>query len=159
MPPTTRPPFSNSGTATLSAAQHLPSLQAVATIGAPCDTVRTVNKFRQNNLVTEKDDMLEISVLGKPVLFKKTFESDMLSYKVEEDTAQIDKKLFIFHAPHDNIVAFENADIIRARAVNARDPEIIRLDDDATHLFENRRDDAAFVAATLMEWFRVHLKG
>ena len=79
-----------------------------------------------------------------------------LAQDTAADTAAVAQKLFVFHAPHDEIVSFQNAAAITERAGD--NAELVPLDDAATHLFENRRDDAAFVADTLMEWFRVHLE-
>lgn len=147
-----------SGTAALAAAKSLPELQAIATIGSPRDPASIIEKFRRQNLITDKggDDM-EILVINQRVAFKKSFIDDMLAQSVAEDTAKIDKKLFVFHAPHDNIVTADNAQDIYDRAV-AADRELVMLDPVATHLFENRKEDAAFVADTLLDWFRLHLK-
>ncbi len=147
-----------SGTASLAAVKSLPEIQAVATIGSPRDPASIIEKFRRQNLITDKggDDM-EILVINHRVAFKKSFIDDMLAQQVAEDTAAIDKKLFVFHAPHDTIVTTDNAQDIYDRAVNA-DRELIMLDPAATHLFENRKEDAAYVADTLLDWFRTHLK-
>lgn len=146
-----------SGTAALSAARALPYIQAVATIGSPHDPASIIRKFQRNGLITDKGaGMIEIMVIGQRVTFKKTFIDDMLSHNVAEDTARLDKKLFVFHAPEDNIVSFEEARLIYDRATC--DKELVPLDMGATHLFENRKDDAVFVAETLLDWFRVHLR-
>lgn len=146
-----------SGTAVLSAAPRLPSLQAIATVGSPADPARVIEKFTRQNLIRDiGDGMIEIMVLGQPVPFKKTFINDLLAQTTAEDTAKIKQKLFIFHAPHDTIVSADEAKIIYGRATTDR--ELIMLDDAATHLFETRKDDAAFVAQTLLGWFRTHLK-
>lgn len=147
-----------SGTAALAAVKSLPEIQAVATIGSPRDPASIIEKFRRQNLITDKggDDM-EILVINHRVAFRKSFIDDMLAQHVAEDTAAIDKKLFVFHAPHDTIVTADNAQDIYDRAVSA-DRELVMLDAAATHLFENRKEDAAFVADTLLDWFRTHLK-
>lgn len=147
-----------SGTAALAAAKSLPDIQVIATIGSPRDPASIIEKFRRQNLITDKggDDM-EILVINQRVAFKKSFIDDMLAQKVAEDTAAIDKKLFVFHAPHDSIVTADNARDIYDRAAKA-DRQLVMLDPAATHLFENRKEDAAFVADTLLDWFRTRLK-
>jgi hypothetical protein len=55
-------------------------------------------------------------------------------------------------------VHFDNAHKIASRAPEAASAELITLDEEATHLFENRKDDALFVAETLMQWCRMHLQ-
>ena len=145
-----------SGTACIPAMRQLPSVQAVATIGAPRDPSYVIAKFRRNNDLVTKGDAIEVTVAGRKLAFRKSFVDDMESQDVPAETAKLDRRLFVFHAPHDAIVSFENAEAIYARA--ACDRELVTLDDQATHLFENRQEDAVFVAETLMQWFRVHLK-
>lgn len=145
-----------SGTAALSAAQHLSGLQAVATLGAPRDPAYIIEKFRKFNQITVHDHTVEVEVVGHRITFRRSFLDDMLSQNVAEDTARLRQKLFVFHAPHDEIVSFKNAEEIFARA--CCDKELVPLDDEATHLFENRKDDAVFVAETLLDWFRLHLR-
>jgi hypothetical protein len=82
----------------------------------------------------------------------------MLGQNVAEETADLACKLFVFHAPHDSIVHASNADVIVSRASTEAAAEKIILDEEATHLFENRNDDAVFVAETIMQWCRMHLK-
>ena len=145
-----------SGTAAIPAANQLPSLQAVATIGSPRDPSYVIEKFKRNNHLVYKEDTIEVNVLGRIVPFKKSFVEDMTSQHVPEETAKLKCKLFVFHAPHDSIVSVQNAQAIYDRATC--DKDLVILDEQATHLFENRKDDALFVAETLMEWFRVHLR-
>lgn len=147
-----------SGTAVLSSASQLPYVQAIATVGSPADPTRVIEKFNRQNLIREIDDKtIEIMVMGLPVHFNKSFIDDLLKQKTAEETAAITKKMFIFHAPHDSIVSRDEAEIIHDRATLS-DRELILLDDAATHLFETRKDDAVFVAETLLDWFRTHLK-
>ncbi len=145
-----------SGTAALTAAQHLNFLQAVATIGAPRDPAYIIEKFRKFNQITLHDHTVEVVVVGHRITFRRSFVDDLLSHNVAGDTARITQKLFVFHAPHDDIVSFANAEEIFTRATC--DKELVPLDDEATHLFENRKDDAIFVAETLLDWFRTHLQ-
>ncbi|MFN7114725.1 MAG: alpha/beta hydrolase [Alphaproteobacteria bacterium] len=145
-----------SGTAALSAVRHMPDIGLVATIGSPSDPAAVIAKFRRNGDIDENENGATINVLGTPHHFGAHFVPDMLAQTVAEDTAGLDRKLMVFHAPHDRIVSYDNAETITARAAHA-DAELIRLDDAATHLFENRGDDALFVAETIMLWCRRHL--
>lgn len=145
-----------SGTAALSAVKYLPHIQAFATIGSPRDPASIIEKFKRKQQIHDVENGVEVDVLGRKVFFKKDFVNDMLKQTVVEDTAKNDRKLFIFHAPHDDIVSFDNARAIYDRAKGDR--ELVPLDEEATHLFENRSDDAVFIAQTLMDWARAHLR-
>ncbi|MDD9900673.1 MAG: alpha/beta hydrolase [Alphaproteobacteria bacterium] len=150
-----------SGTAAIHAVPKLPPLQAVATVGSPRSPAYVIEKFRSQNRITERNDgLIDIDVLGQPVAFKPSFIDDMMQHDTEADIAKISKKLFVFHAPHDDIVSYANAEALFSAANDnpANDAELVRLSDDATHLFEARKEDAVFVAETLLDWFRTHLR-
>ncbi len=145
-----------SGTTALSAAKYMPDAGLVATIGSPCDPTAIIEKFRRNGDIAESADGAVINVLGTPHTFGAHFVPDMLSQRVAEDTAALTQKLMVFHAPNDRIVSYDNAERIVARAQNT-DAELYRLDDAATHLFENRADDALLVASTIFNWCKNNL--
>lgn len=137
------------GTASLSAAKHLPLLRVVATLGSPADPAYTADKFEETGAITHKGERIEIDVLGRPTLFRPDFIDNLRAQNTAEDTAALTQKLLIFHAPHDDIVSFKNAEIMKQRAGDKA--RLIPLDPAATHLFERRGDDAVFVAKTLLE--------
>lgn len=145
-----------SGTAALAAATQVPSLQAVATLGAPADPRHVVRGLRNQNLITIKDDMAEMTITGRKYTVKKEMVDDMETYDMAKAMTGFDKRLFIFHAPHDDIVPFRNAEEIYDRAQG--DAEILPLSEGATHLLERGDADAAFIAETLTGWFDLHLE-
>lgn len=140
-----------SGTAILSAARHIPSLEAVATVCSPSDPQSTIEKFRRQGILTEADGGVTINVVGRPTFFETGFVEDMMAQRVIEDTPRLTQKLFIFHAPNDKIVSYDNAETILSRA--GKNAELVRLSDTATHLFERGADDAAFIAEKLSQYF------
>lgn len=145
-----------SGTTALSAVKDMPDIRLVATIGSPSDPAAVIEKFRRKGDIEETAEGATINVLGTPHRFGPHFVPDMLSQNVAEDTAALTRKLMVFHAPNDRIVSYDNAETIIARATSAA-AELIRLDDAATHLFENRADDAQQVAQTILQWCRQNL--
>lgn len=140
-----------SGTAALGAAKHLPQLRAIATVGSPSDPSAVMDKFEKNNLVSTFDDRIEINVLGTQVPFALSFPNDLRSQNIAADTGNLTQHLYIFHAPNDNIVKYENAQVMHDRATSAAHREIITLSDTATHLFEKGQDDAIEVANKLAD--------
>jgi putative redox protein len=145
-----------SGTAALAAAKQLPLLQALATLGAPRDPAYIIDKFRHNDQIVAKGDMVELTVAGRKIPVRKTFVDDMLSHDVAAATAEYDRKLFIFHAPQDATVSFENARILFDRATC--DKELLPLGGSATHLLEQGNEDASYIAETIYNWFSTHLQ-
>lgn len=143
-----------SGTASLAAAAHLPSLKALATLGAPRDPVYILDKFKRNNQITMKGDVAELMIAGHKTTVKKHFIDDMSAHDIAAATAAYNRKLFVFHAPHDEIVSFENARTIHERATC--DKELVPLSETASHLLERGSEDASFIAETIIDWFRIH---
>jgi alpha/beta superfamily hydrolase len=149
-----------SGTAALAAAAHLPSLQALATLGAPADPAHVIAELRRHNLIIIKDDTAEMTIAGRKITVKRQMADNMESSSVEKETATVmtaeNNKLFIFHAPHDEIVSFRNAQVISDRALGNK--EIIPLGESATHLLERGHDDADLISEALRSWFNLHLQ-
>lgn len=144
-----------SGTAAIAAAAQVPSLQAVATLGAPSAPAHVVEGLRHRQALHLHGDLADMTIAGRKITVKKQMIDDMETHPMEAETAALDKKLFIFHAPHDEIVPFRNAETIDARATC--DHELITLGDSATHLLERGMEDAALIAETLRSWFDLHL--
>lgn len=143
-----------SGTAALEAAGHLPHIQLLATLGSPRDPAYVVDKFRRNGQIALKGDIAELTVAGHKVIVRKEFIDDMLAHDTAAATAACRKKLLVFHAPHDDIVSFENAQAIYARATC--DKELLTLNESATHLLEQGAEDAATIAEAVCGWFALH---
>ena len=144
-----------SGTAAIAAAKYLPSLQVLTTLGSPRDPKYVVDKLQRHNQIVMKDNMVELTIAGRKINVKPAFIDDMLAHDVIAETTGYDRKLFIFHAPHDEIVSFENAQIIYDRATC--DKELLPLGETSTHLLEQGTDDAVYIAETLRTWFDARL--
>jgi len=145
-----------SGTAALAAAARLPSLQALATLGAPSEPSHVINGLRRQNLITITGDNAEMIISGRKIVVKKQMVEDMEAHSVAEATAAFDRRLFVFHAPHDDIVPYRHAQMIYDRATC--DKEFVPLHEVATHLLEKGDVDAGFIAETLSSWFDMHLR-
>lgn len=150
MPPVLLIGHSISGTAALSAVKHLPDIKMLATVGSPADPAATMDKFEEQGRVTLFDDYMELVVINFTVKFSLNFPRDMRSQSTLADTAAYNRALMVFHAPNDDIVSFRKAEEIHAHATSAAHREIVKLDDEATHLFEKRADDAVYVGKTLI---------
>lgn len=144
-----------SGTAALAATSYLPSLQIVATLGSPRDPRHIIDKLRKNKQIEIKGDIAELTIGGVKNIFRTSFVDDMLSHDIVAETAGYTKKLFIFHAPNDDVVGFDNARIIYDYA--ACDKELVPLKDTATHLLERSSEDAVFIANKIRAWAHDHL--
>ena len=145
---------SMSGTAALSAAPQIDSIDMVVTIGSPCDTQTTIARFKRDNLIStdpEERDQIIINVLGRPVPFHTSFIDDLMAGTVAADTARFTGTVIAAHAQSDDIVEFENAETIAKRATSARKASVFTLPDTAGHLLMKGSADAELLADKIIQ--------
>jgi putative redox protein len=134
------------GAAVLSAAHLLPSVKAVATIGAPFEPKHVRHLFQDAEF--SADGYADIHLGGRKFSISKQFLSDL----EEEDSARrigsLGKALMIFHSPIDELVEVDNArQIYKA----ARHPKSFVSLDTADHLV-TKPADAEFIGHVLSAW-------
>ena len=136
------------GAAVLQAASRIPSISAVATIGAPFDPAHVKNLF-----VDSLDDIAargeaEVSLAGRRFTLSREFVRDLEGRHVEKVIGSLDRPLLIFHSPVDETVGIENAALIYEAA---RHPNSFVSLDDADHLLLQERD-SLYVGTVLAAW-------
>jgi putative redox protein len=136
------------GAAVLYAAKRLPSVNALATIGAPADPLHVRHLF-QNKL----EDILEngqakVSIGGRPFMISKEFLDNLDQQPIESFLKDLKKALLIFHSPQDEIVGIENAEKIYKSAWHPK--SFVSLDG-ANHLVSNQ-SDAEYIGQVLSSW-------
>lgn len=136
------------GAACLAAADRIPGLQGVVTIGAPSDPSHVANLFRDKLDDIEDDGAAEVSIAGRQFRIRKQFVRDLHEHSGAVRMAEAHLPLLIFHSPADRVVDIEHArEIYEA----ARHPKSFISLDNADHLL-TRAADAEYVAETLAAW-------
>lgn len=138
------------GTTSLAATQHLPAVEAVATIGSPQDPSHVMRHFEQHQQLLERDGFIEIEVAGRKYTLKKSFMDDLGSHDVEKNTRDFDGAVFVFQSPEDDMVDWKNAEVIYERA---SDPRFLIRMDGVSHMLD-RPEEAAMVAYVLSSWLQ-----
>lgn len=136
------------GTAVLSAATHVPETVGVITIGAPSEPQHVKHLFKGKESTIESEGSSEVQLGGRTFKIKKQFLDDLAEHKTLEQVGGLRKALLIFHSPVDMTVDVENA---RKIYDAARHPKSFISLDKADHLL-NRKEDSAYVAATIAAW-------
>ncbi|MDZ7682703.1 MAG: alpha/beta fold hydrolase [Fodinibius sp.] len=136
------------GAAVLQAAHRIASVEAVATIGAPCNP-----KHVAHLLVDKKDEIEEkgearVKLAGRVFTIKKQFLDDLKEQAMNKIIKNLDKALLIFHSPVDKTVGIDNAAHIYKLAKHPK--SFISLDD-ADHLLTNE-EDAHYVGSVTAAW-------
>lgn len=143
------------GTAVLMAAGKLKSIQAVATMGAPCDPAHVLQMLSENSLEEIKaKGEATVSLAGRSFKIKEQFVEDLQKggiEKVLEDMRQ--KALLVMHSPQDDTVEIENARHIYSAAFHPK--SFISLDG-ADHLLTHKKD-SEYAGAMIAQWAKRYL--
>lgn len=136
------------GAAVLVAAGSIPEIKAVTTLGAPADSAHVAHNFSEKrDEIIEKGEA-EVCLVGRPFKIKKQFIDDIESQNMQVAIQNMNKALMVMHAPLDQTVGIENAEIIFKAAKHPK--SFISLDD-ADHLI-SRKEDAEYAGNVIAQW-------
>lgn len=136
------------GAAVLAAADSIPEVKGVATIGAPADPTHVVSNFADRVADIERDGEAEVELAGRRFRIGKAFLDTLRDHGLETIVGRLRRDLLFFHAPLDQVVGIDNATRL---FVAAKHPKSFVSLDQADHLLTRPRD-AAYVAAVLSGW-------
>ena len=143
------------GAAVLAAAGDLPTVKAVATVGAPFDVNHIKHQFGDDLARLEAEGEADVTLGGRPFKVKKGFIDDLGRHDQGQRIRTLKRSLLILHAPLDQYVGIENAQLIFEAA---RHPKSFVSLDGADHLL-TRAQDAAYVADVIAAWASRYLTG
>jgi putative redox protein len=136
------------GAAVLHAATRLPSVRAVATVGAPADPDHVLHLVSEAREEIEVRGKATVTLAGRPFTIKEQFLRDLESQRMEEVVSELGRALLILHSPVDRVVGVENA----ARLYGmARHPKSFVSLDDADHLLTEPAD-SRYTGRVLAAW-------
>ena len=136
------------GAAVLAAKQYIPSVKAVATIGAPYQPEHVTRLFQTQKEEIENKGQAIVSVGGRPFTIKKQFLEDIKNLSNLHLINTLGAALMVLHAPDDATVGIENASQIFKAAQHPR--SFISLDG-ADHLM-TRKEDSLFAGDIIASW-------
>lgn len=143
------------GAAVIPAAERIPEIAAVVTIGAPDDPGHVVHLLESVLPQVESEGRAEVVLGGQRVVVSREFVEDLRQVDIDTPAAQLRRPLLVMHSPQDEIVGLDNAEgIYRA----AKHPKSFISIDGADHLL-TRPDDAARVAHLIAVWADPYLPG
>ena len=137
------------GTAALKAAENLPSVTAIATIGSPCSTTHIVHNFGDKLEEIIESGQAEVMLAGRPFIIKDQFLDDIKKHDIAEGVADLDRAILIFHSPQDRVVNIDNAGHLFRFA---KHPKSFVSLDGADHLLLSNDCDADYVGRVLAAW-------
>ncbi len=136
------------GAAVLRARAGIPSVQAVATLGAPFDPGHVAHNFAGQLAEISEKGKAEVSLGGRRFCIGSGFVEDISAAGLEPAIASLRAALLVLHAPLDDTVDVENAGRI---FLAAKHPKSFVTLDDADHLI-SRAEDAEYAADIIAAW-------
>ncbi|MFD7876588.1 alpha/beta hydrolase family protein [Streptomyces sp. NPDC059766] len=136
------------GAAAIAAAERIPEIQAVATIGAPADPRHVQHLIAPIRDRIASDGQAELSLGGRTFLIREQFLEDLAEQSQQRCIRELGRPLLVMHSPQDEVVGIENAGDIYQRA---RHPKSFVSLDGADHML-TRQDDTAYAAGILAQW-------
>ena len=141
------------GAAAIYAAAALPSIKAVATIGAPSNP-QHVQHLLQNSIdEIQESGKAVVNLSGRDFTIKKQFLDDLESKTLSKTLKALRKSILILHSPQDEVVEIKNAQEIYLAAHHPK--SFISLDG-ADHLLTNKKD-SLYAGEVISGWAKRYL--
>ncbi|PWJ44981.1 bifunctional alpha/beta hydrolase/OsmC family protein [Sediminitomix flava] len=141
------------GAAVLYIADKIPSVSAVATIGAPSQPVHVKHLFanEEENIILKGS--AEVNIGGRPFTIQKQFIEDLENRDLETVLKSLRKAILILHSPQDQTVSINNAAEIYNIAFHPK--SFISLDG-ADHLL-SKVADSLYVGEVISSWAKRYI--
>ena len=136
------------GAAVLKAAQVLPEVKAVVTVGAPSSVAHIKNLFCEVLPQIEAEGEANVMLADRPFTIKKQFIDDINESDILAGLSHANKALLVMHSPVDATVSIEHAAQIFTAA---KHPKSFVTLDDADHLL-SKREDAQYAGEVIGAW-------
>ena len=152
-PPSLLVGHSLGGAAVLAAAPRIPSVAAVATIGAPADPGHVEHLLTEGLEAIETHGEAEVCIAGRTFTIGRSFVEDLRTHDLAATLPDLKRALLIMHSPLDETVGVENARILYDAA---KHPKSFVSLDHADHLLSDPRD-AHYAAGVIATWAERYL--
>ncbi len=142
------------GAAVIFAAEQIPSIQAIVTVGAPAEPEHVSHLFDSSREEIMANNEAKVSIGGRPFTIKKQFLDDLERKNLPELLQSMRKPILILHSPQDTIVEIENAAKLYA---SAHHPKSFVSLDGADHLLSNKKD-SLYTGEVIASWASRYLE-
>jgi putative redox protein len=136
------------GAAVLAVAERLPSVRAIATIGAPSDPAHVTALFAASMSTIVAEGEADVELAGRRFAIRRELLDDLALQPQVKRINQLNRALLVLHSPVDETVGIDNA---RQIYDAARHPKSFVALDGADHLL-TRGTDATFAASIIAAW-------
>lgn len=141
------------GAAVIFAAARIPSIKAVATIGAPSNPTHVQKLLKSSLEEITANGKAVVSLSGRDFTIKKQFLDDLEAQPLTKILDGLRKPLLILHSPQDDTVGIKNAEEIYGAAHHPK--SFVSLDG-ADHLLSNKAD-SKYAGEVISGWAKRYL--
>ncbi|CAH8282203.1 fermentation-respiration switch protein FrsA (DUF1100 family) [Mariniflexile fucanivorans] len=136
------------GAAVLFASAKMPSVKAIATIGAPSNPEHVAHLFKNSVDEINASGKALVSIGGREFTIQKHFLDDIQDKNIKHSLDEFRNSILIMHSPQDTTVGLDNAaEIYKA----ARHPKSFVSLNGADHLLSDKRD-SEYVGKIISTW-------
>ena len=142
------------GAAVIFAAQHIKSVKAIATIGAPSNPKHVSNLLKEGVDEINSKGQATVVIGGREFNIQKHFLDDINEKNMDTTLKNLKLPLLVLHSPQDTTVGIENAAQIYQCAWHPK--SFISLDG-ADHLL-SKKEDSVYVGKMISTWSGRYIK-
>ena len=136
------------GAAIIFAANKIPSITALVTLGAPSNPKHVTHLFQSSIEEIKSKGKALLNIGGRPFSIKKQFLDDINEKNMKQVLAETRIPILVMHSPQDTTVSIENAAMIYEYSWHPK--SFISLDN-ADHLLSDR-NDSKYAGAVIAVW-------
>lgn len=143
------------GAAAIFAAQSLPEIKALVTIGSPSDLKHITHLFDDHLEHIKENGSSRVNIGGRPFKINHSFIQDIQQNDLGSCLSKLRKPILILHSPQDVIVDIRHAAQLYEKAFHPK--SFISLDG-ADHLLSNSTD-SEYVGEMISSWSKKYILG
>ena len=136
------------GAAVIFAGKSIPSIEAIATIGAPSSPEHVSHLFKNDIAEIKEQGKAIVTIGGREFSISNEFIEDISEKNMQEKVKDLRMPLLLMHSPQDTVVGIANAADIYSHAMHPK--SFISLDG-ADHLLSDKRD-SLYAGNVIAEW-------
>ncbi len=141
------------GAAVLYASTQIPSVKAIATIGAPSNPAHVAHLFENSLEDIKASGEAKVNIGGRPFTIKKQLIDNLQEHQLTEAMKELRKSTLFLHSPQDATVGIENAASLYTAAHHPK--SFISLEG-ADHLL-SKKEDATYAGNVIASWAKRYI--
>ncbi len=142
------------GAAAIFAAQQIPEVTALATLGTPSSLNHVTHLLKSELEEIKSLGIASVNIGGRSFSIKNQFLEDLKTKNLKTIISQLRKPLLILHSPEDNIVEIKNAEELY---VAAKHPKSFVSLSGADHLL-TKKEDSQYAGELIGSWAQRYIE-